>query len=293
MRVLSERQYYKQIVSQNLHNKALHYDRFAFVEHLIATRLLESLDLIPIHPTRILDLGSGTGHDAKLLSARYPSAQIIALDLSVAMLGADQTSSPPHTLSQGSIHALCADAEAIPLKDHSVDMVFSNALLPWLPDTAYWFKEVHRVLKAGGLFLFSSLGPDTLKECNQVLSQLKLRTIQENALLMDMHDVGDQLVQASFESPVMDSSLLTLQYHSPFALLRDFYRTGWSYAIPSMTRSELKDFLKSFHAIYKGQRHADRETDLYVASLELVIGHAWCGLKKEHKTPQKLALQLL
>ncbi len=304
MRVLSERQYYKQIVSQNLHHRSLHYHRFACVEQAIGTRLLESLDLMKIHPTLILDLGSGTGDDAERLALRYPEAQIVQLDLSHTMTNVAKHKHPhaigPAKKPQGldnrlyqtpNPYYLCADAEAIPLQSNSVDLVVSNALLPWLPDCEVIFEEVRRVLKPGGLFLFSSFGPDTLKECNQVLSQMNIRNVHENALLVDMHDLGDQLVQASFESPVMDSSLLTLEYGSPFALIRDLHRTGWSYAIPSMERSILKTFLGDFKKHYEcyqdGQGH-------YLATFEVIVGHAWCGAKKEDKTTLKtLALKVL
>jgi len=282
MRVLSERQYYKQIVSQNLSDKTFHYERFAFVEQAIGKRLLESLDLIKINPTLILDLGSGTGQDSKTLATRYPNAQIIQLDLSATML---------HATKCHNTHFLCADAEAIALQANSVDLVFSNGLFPWLPDSEVIFKEVHRVLKAGGLFLFSSFGPDTLKEYNQVLTHINGRSVQENALLVDMHDLGDQLVQASFESPVMDNSLLTLEYSSPFALIRDLHRTGWSYAIPSMKKPELKAFLRDFKKHYEFYR---QETGIYPATLEVVIGHAWCGAKKtENALQKKLELSVL
>ena len=287
MKVLSERQYYKQIVSQNFHPIACTYDRFACVEQAIGTRLLESLDLMKINPTLILDLGSGTGHDAAQLAARYPKAQIVQLDLSASMLhAAHYRVSTPSEVSTPRVadDYLCADAEAIPLQSNSVDLVVSNALLPWLPDSEVIFREVRRVLKPGGLFLFSSFGPDTLKECNQVLSQMRMRTVHENALLMDMHDLGDQLVQGSFESPVMDSSLLTLEYSSPFALIRDLHRTGWSYAIPSMERCVLKTFLGAFKKHYECYRDGQGH---YLATCEVVMGHAWCGIKQKEKTISK------
>ena len=82
----------------------------------------------------------------------------------------------------------------------------------------------------------------------------------------------------------MDSSLLTLEYKSPFALLRDLHRTGWSYAIPSMEKTELKTFLGDFKKHYECYR--DRQGH-YLATFEVVIGHAWCGAKKEEKTISK------
>ncbi len=294
MKALSEREYYKQIVSQNLRDKISHYYRFAFLEQIIGTRLLESLDLIKVNPTIILDLGSGTGHDANQLAMRYPKAKIVQLDLSEPMLNASKyLVQPGQSMSCPLQQYLCADAEAIPLQANSVDMIFSNALLPWLPDCEIIFKEVHRILKAEGLFVFSSLGPDTLKECNSILSAMNLRLVQAHTLLIDMHDLGDHLIKEAFESPVMDTTLLNLEYPSPFALLRDLHRTGWSYAMPSMKGFELRQFLKTFKKRYPCHKNENLNTKMYSATLEVIIGHAWRGRKKEQKILKKLETHLL
>ena len=59
---------------------------------------------------------------------------------------------------------LVADAEALPLVNDSVDLVFSSLALQWCYRPDHLFAELARVLKPGGICVFTSLGPDTLRE---------------------------------------------------------------------------------------------------------------------------------
>ncbi|MDI9690518.1 SAM-dependent methyltransferase, partial [Burkholderia cenocepacia] len=43
---------------------------------------------------------------------------------------------------------------------------------------------------------------------------------------VDMHDLGDMLVESGFEIPVMDQEVLTVTYKSPDSLLADVRRWG-------------------------------------------------------------------
>ena len=64
---------------------------------------------------------------------------------------------------------LCGDIELLPLKDACVGLVWSNLALQWCNDMNHTFSEVRRVLQPGGLFMFSTFGPDTLKELRQAV----------------------------------------------------------------------------------------------------------------------------
>jgi malonyl-CoA O-methyltransferase len=119
---------------------------------------------------------------------------------------------------------LCADAEALPLADDSVDLVFSNATLQWVNDLDASFARALRVLRPGGLLMFSSFGPDTLKELRAAWA-----AVDDGAHVspfLDMHDVGDALVRARFADPVMDVERMTLTYDHLRDLMRDLKQLG-------------------------------------------------------------------
>ena len=59
---------------------------------------------------------------------------------------------------------VCADSYQLPLKSNSVDFVVSNLMMQWCSDLKTLFYECHRVLKPQGLILFTTFGPETLKE---------------------------------------------------------------------------------------------------------------------------------
>ena len=142
------------------------YDAAAVLQREIGGRMLERLDYIRIEPRRILDLGCGTGAWLDPLRRRYGGSAVTGLDLALPMLrsAAARDALWRRLIGRPSADLVCAHADAVPLADASVDLVWSNLMLQWLPDPAPAFAEVRRVLKPGGLFMFSTFGPDTLME---------------------------------------------------------------------------------------------------------------------------------
>jgi len=187
---------------------AARYSQDDFLCAEVRQRLLERLDLMRMEPAVVLDLGGATGAGLTELQMRWPDALHINLDWSEAMLAI------PREGAQ-----LCADGHRIPLADNSVDIVVSNLMLPGCDNPEQVFAEVHRVLRSPGLFLFSSLGPDTLKELRFAWSRVDSRVhIHPFA---DMHNIGDVLVQTGFSEPVMDVEMLTVTYSEVRSLVRD------------------------------------------------------------------------
>ena len=171
-------------VRRGFDRKAAGFEQHAFIEPALRERLLERLALITLTPERILDLGCGTGEAAFALARRYRRAQVLAADLSPTML-AQCTHRRPWRLRRR-VHALCCDAGALPLRADSVDLVFSNLMLHWHPDPVSVLTQCRRVLRPGGLLLFNTFGPDTLRELRSAW-----REVDEYAhvnLFMDMHD---------------------------------------------------------------------------------------------------------
>lgn len=251
------------------HRAAADYDAVALIQAEIRSRLLERLELFRIAPRRMLDAGCGTGHAARALLQRYRSAALVALDLAPGMLRATQARRP--WLRR--LDAVCADAAAVPLVDGSVDLVFSNLMLQWCNEPDRVFAEFRRVLRPGGLLLFTTFGPDTLKELRAAWGAADGHT--HVSRFIDMHDLGDALVRAGLGEPVMDMEHLTLTYPDVRGLMRDLKTMGAHNATAGRSRGLTgRARLAAVEAHYERWRDADGRLP---ATWEVVYGHAWAG----------------
>lgn len=179
----------------------------------VGDAMLLRLEWMTLKPKVILDAGCGTGAVTAQLQKRYPDAQLIAIDHSPDMLAYAKAHCPNLTYH-------CTDAAVLPLPDQSVDLVFANFLVPWHADITSLLREWKRVLREDGLLIFTALGPDTLKEWRGVLSE------DVSPLLVDMHDVGDGLLQAGFMDPVLDVDHYTMTYRDQEKLLYELHASG-------------------------------------------------------------------
>ena len=99
-----------------------------------------------------------------------------------------------------------------------------DLVLQWVDDPRRAFEEFRRVLTVGGLLTFTTFGPDTLKELARAFAGIDGYT--HVSRFVDMHDLGDMLVQSGFADPVMDMEMLTVTYASPAALLAELKALG-------------------------------------------------------------------
>jgi len=259
----------RQRVRAGFEAAAADYDAVAVVQAEVRRRLLERLELFRIAPRRILDAGCGTGHGARALLERYRRASLVALDIAPGMLAAARRRRP--WLRR--LDPVCADAAALPLADASVDLVFSNLMLQWCNEPDRVFAEFRRLLRPGGLLMFTTFGPDTLKELRAAWRAADGHT--HVSRFIDMHDLGDALLRAGLVEPVMDVEHLTLTYPDMRGLMRDLKTMGARNATAGRSRGLTgRRRMDAVEAHYETLRRDDR----LPATWEIVYGHAWAGV---------------
>ena len=262
---------------------AASYDAHAVLQREVCNRLFERLDFMTVQPGRVLDVGTGTGYGLLQLRSRYATAELCALDIAPAMLAAararlQQPSWARRALQRlalnpsGPSHLVCADMARLPLAPSSMNLVWSSLALQWAHDLEAILKDFHRVLAPGGLLMFATFGPDTLKELRAAFSAID--DAPHVNRFIDLHDIGDMLIHAGFASPVMEMDMLTLTYADLKALMRDLKGIGAHNAATTRRRGLLgKSAWARLEQAYESNRHEGR----LPATFEVIYGHAWTG----------------
>lgn len=248
------------------------YDAAAVMQHEVFERMFARLDLVKMQPALVLDAGCGTGWGQARLVERYSQAQVLALDIALPMvqLAAKRPSWWSKLLGRSRQAYVCADIEALPIQQNSVDMVWSNLAIQWCNDIDLTFRELHRTLRPDGLLMFSTFGPDTLMELRAASSNDETHSHVNR--FFDMHDIGDALVRAGFADPVMDVERFTLTYDDVLSLMRDLKIIGAHNSMEGRRRGlEGKSFLRQLAENYERFRQDGR----LPATYEVVYGHAW------------------
>lgn len=248
------------------------YAGAAVLAREVESRMLERLQYIKLAPQRVLDAGCGDGHGARRLAETYPEAQLLGLDFSYPMLQAARRGRTwlRQVIARERVACLCADLAAVPLAAASVDLAWSNLALHCAGDPQPALRELRRVLKVGGLLMFSCYGPDTLKELKRAFAASD--GAEHVHAFFDMHDLGDMLSTCGYAAPVMDMELITLTYADTGTLLADLRATGQVNALAGRRRGLTgKGVFSAMRAAYADLRRDGR----LPASFEIVYGHAW------------------
>ena len=277
-------------IKQHFSHAAPSYDEAAILQKIVAERVDERLALTALKPSVIVDVGAGTGLLTERVIQRYPQAQVLAIDLSLEMLKQAKTrlKKPkinwllPSVWQIDGATTINADAYALPLKESSVDLLVSNLMLQWCDDLDSVFTEFRRVLKPEGLIMFTTFGPDTLKELKQAWAVADGVDAHVNQFV-DMHDIGDALIRNGFGQPVMDVEHFTLTYDKPMGVLKDLKAIGATNA--SLNRSKGLMGKQRFHTMLEAYETL-RTAGKIPATYEVVHGHAWAA-QEQIKGPSR------
>jgi malonyl-CoA O-methyltransferase len=191
----------------------------------IARRMAERLPILRLQPARVIDWWSTAGAGRALLQARYPHAELLAIETAARRAALEACTSPwrrqlGRLVTGRKTPAVLPDDAPPP----PGQLLWSNMMLHWCGDLRGLLAHWHAALEVEGMLMFSCLGPDTLASLRRVYRAAGWG--EPTCSFMDMHDLGDALVSAGFADPVMDMELLTLTWDSPAALLAELRSLG-------------------------------------------------------------------
>ena len=253
-------------VRRRFEDAAADFDSVDFLHRAAADGMFERMLPIQFDTKRIIDLCCATGQMSRKLAAQYRRSRVLSVDLSGNMLRKAKSARSRWS----GIREIQADANALPFAVGSADLVFANLLLPWIDDVPRFFGEIARVLQKGGLFVFSTLGPDSLIELRQAWQDID--SLQHVNSFIDMHDLGDALLHSNLHGPVLDVDKLTVNYTDTASLIRDLSLAGARNSLRERRRSLTPK--GDFRALNRNlqQHFTDGKLSL---QLEIVYGHAW------------------
>lgn len=191
----------------------------------VARRMAEKLQVVLLKPELVLDWWGFLGAGASALEHAYPKAQrwVVEPNATWAERSRGATHRPwwsPQRWGAGGVEVIEQTQEIPP----GAQLVWANMMLHAVVDPPALFERWQQLLRVDGFVMFSCLGPGTLRELRSLYAQLGWPAPTPG--FVDMHDLGDMLVQAGFSDPVMDQETLTLKWDSPAALLKELRSLG-------------------------------------------------------------------
>jgi malonyl-CoA O-methyltransferase len=248
------------------------YDAAAALQERVRNELLARLDELKVQPTAVLDLGAGTGHGTRALKRRHPKAMVVAADIAPGMLDCARRQSR----WMRRFERVCTDAYALPFRDGAFDLVFSSLMLQWCDDLDAVFAEIARVLKPGGLLLFSTFGPGTLSELREAWGASDDTGNHVNHFF-DAHALGSALMYAQLAEPVLDVDRIITGYPDALSLMRELKAIGAHNVTQGRSRGLTgRRRLEAMQLAYEGLRRDGK----LPATWEIIYATSWGGERR-------------
>lgn len=183
-----------------------------------ARRMAERLPVIKVAPRRVIDWWSHLGGSAAVLNAAYPRAEVVQVE----PLPKSQAQAPwwsPRRWAPEPAPVAPRDVAA-----GDAQLVWANMMLHAVTDPLISMRMWHRALAVDGFLMFSTLGPGTLGELREIYESRQWGLPM--APMVDMHDLGDMLVEAGFADPVMDQESVRLTWRNASEALVELRSIG-------------------------------------------------------------------
>jgi malonyl-CoA O-methyltransferase len=195
----------------------------------VARRMAQRLPWILRQPRTVLQWWGAIGGDDAVLAAAYPAARRVSVepDAGTVARRAAAARAPWWSTRRwaGSAPVFVAEGDALP----AAQLLWANMALHWVADPRAMLLRWKRALTDDGFLMFSTFGPATLGGLHALYREQGWSA--PAAGLVDMHDLGDMLVEAGCADPVMDQELLALTWPDAAAALAELRGLGGNAAL--------------------------------------------------------------
>ena len=264
----------------------LNHSETPWLHEEIGRRMEDRLQWIRLQPKTWVDWAPVNGglqtHAA--VRARYPKANCLALETSDLRLQKTKVAltNPWWKVWQRQAVSVSTLAAGLP-RPEVADMVWANMALHTAAAPQSLLRAWHSLLATDGFLMFSSLGPDTLRELQVIYQQLGWGA--PSHAFTDMHDWGDMLIQAGFAEPVMDMERITLTYATPTDLLKDLRLLGRNLHHQRYQNLRGRAWKQALESALLALAKPDQAGRL-VLTVEVIYGHALKPLPKVRMAEQ-------
>ena len=164
----------------------------------------------------VLDLGSGAGNDCFVArSIVGESGFVYGIDFSEEML--QKAESNLQKMGYGNMQFVKGDIEDMPFGENMMDVILSNCVLNLVPDKQKAFREMHRVLKTGGLFCVSDvvvLGelPESLQKDAEMYAGCVSGALQKDEYISAIEKAGFKGIDIHKQKAIIIPDDILLKY---------------------------------------------------------------------------------
>lgn len=193
----------------------------------VARRMAERLTIMKARPALVLNWEAYVGGGHATLAAAYPAARVVPVEVHTDPAATVRPQARWEWLraaARGLLQSTDKQLGTEDIEPGQAGLVWANMTLHGHADPSAQFSAWCRALEVDGFLMFSTLGPGTLSELRSLYA--KAHWGSPMAPLVDMHDLGDMLVEAGFADPVMDQEQIVLTWPDASAALEELRSLG-------------------------------------------------------------------
>lgn len=216
-------------IAASFHQQAADYDNHISVQKRVVEHLARQVQARSgFRPGSVLDVGSGTGALLSRLQTVWPDASLYGVDLAYNMC----LRTAARLGGEGRCHVVNADAEHLPFRDASFDLVVSTSALQWVGSLSNALHEMRRVMKPGGELCVAFFSVGTLYELRRCLLEAVESRCADRQHLTRLHqfrsdaDLKQIINDMDFEKVVVSCETETDWHDDLPALLRSIKKIG-------------------------------------------------------------------